>query len=356
MGGGQAVVWLWPAQAADPTNSIDGPRGIILRILVTGGAGYVGSHAARLLDRAGHEVWIYDNLCLGHRAACPAGRLIEGQLSDGPRLVEVLTSRRIEAVMHFAAFSLVGESVSNPAKYYQNNVVATLSLLEAMRAADVKRMVFSSTTATYGVPDRIPITEEEPQRPINPYGFCKLVIEHALADYAQAYGFAYAALRYFNAAGASPSGDLGEDHDPETHLIPIVLAVALGQRSAISVFGDDYPTPDGTCIRDYIHVDDLGAAHLKALDRLEAGHGLQLNLGTGRGYSVRQVIDACRRMTGKPIPETMGPRRPGDPPELVADSSRAQRMLDWQPVYTDIDSIVATAWRWHSAHPNGYGD
>ncbi len=200
----------------------------------------------------------------------------------------------------------------------------------------------------------MPITEDEKQQPINPYGFCKLVIEHALADYAHAYGFAYAALRYFNAAGASPDGDLGEDHDPETHLIPIVLAVALGQRPDITIFGDDYPTPDGTCIRDYIHVDDLGAAHVKALERLVPGQGLQLNLGTGRGYSVRQVIDACRRLSGRPIPEKLGPRRPGDPPELVADSSRAQRLLDWRPIYTDIESIVATAWRWHSTHPRGY--
>ena len=327
-----------------------------MRILVTGGAGYVGSHAARLLSAAGHEVWIYDNLSQGHRGACAAGRLIEGELLDQPLLVEVLRSRRIEAVMHFAAFALVGESVTDPAKYYQNNVVASLSLLEAMRAADVRRIVFSSTTATYGVPDRVPITEDEKQAPINPYGFCKLVIEHALADYAQAYGFGYAALRYFNAAGASPAGDLGEDHDPESHLIPIVLAVALGQRPEITVFGDDYPTPDGTCIRDYIHVDDLGAAHLSALDRLAPGVGLQLNLGTGQGYSVREVIDACRRVSGRPIPERIGTRRPGDPPELVADSSRGRKVLSWQPKYRDIDSIVATAWRWHSSHPHGYGD
>ncbi len=327
-----------------------------MRILVTGGAGYVGSHAARLLIAAGHDVWVYDNLSQGHRGACPPGRLIEGELLDRPLLIEVLRSRKIDAVMHFAAFALVGESVSDPAKYYQNNVVASLSLLEAMRACDVKQIVFSSTTATYGVPERVPITEEEKQAPINPYGFCKLVIEHALADYAHAYGFGYAALRYFNAAGAAPAGDLGEDHDPESHLIPIVLAVALGQRPEISVFGDDYPTPDRTCIRDYIHVDDLGAAHVLALDRLKSGQGLQLNLGTGRGYSVREVIDACRRVTGRPIPERMGERRPGDPPELVADSTRAQKVLCWQPKYNDIDSIVATAWRWHSGHPHGFGD
>ncbi len=325
-----------------------------MKVLVTGGAGYIGSHAARLLQRAGHEVWVYDNLCLGHRAAVSAGRLIEGQLMDRPRLVETLSDRGIEAVMHFAAFAAVGESVADPAKYYQNNVVASLNLLEAMRAAGVKLIVFSSTTATYGVPERLPITEEEPQRPINPYGFAKLVVEHALADYARAYGLGYAALRYFNAAGASPEGDLGEDHDPETHLIPLVLQVALGQRPHITVFGDDYPTPDGTCIRDYIHVDDLGAAHVLALEKLEAGQGLQLNLGTGRGHSVREVIEACRRVTGHPIPAQIGPRRPGDPPELVADARKAQRVLDWQPQYPEIEAIVRTAWKWHASHPRGY--
>ncbi len=325
-----------------------------MKVLVTGGAGYIGSHAARLLQRAGHEVWIYDNLCLGHRAAVSTGRLIEGELMDRPRLVETLSALGIEAVMHFAAFAAVGESVADPAKYYQNNVVASLNLLEAMRAAGVKRIVFSSTTATYGVPEHLPITEEEPQRPINPYGFAKLVVEHALADYSRAYGLGYAALRYFNAAGASPEGDLGEDHDPETHLIPLVLQVALGQRPHITVFGDDYPTPDGTCIRDYIHVDDLGAAHVLALEKLQAGQGLQLNLGTGRGHSVREVIEACRRVTGHPIPAQIGPRRPGDPPELVADARKAQRVLDWQPQYPDIEAIVRTAWKWHSSHPRGY--
>jgi UDP-glucose 4-epimerase len=224
-----------------------------------------------------------------------------------------------------------------------------------MRAAGVWRIVFSSTTATYGAPQRIPITEDEPQLPINPYGFTKLVVERALADYAQAYGLGYAALRYFNAAGASPDGDLGEDHTPESHLIPITLQVALGQRPSLTVFGTDYPTPDGTCIRDYVHVDDLAAAHLAALERLEPGQGLKLNLGTGRGHSVRQVIDACRRVSGRPIPVVEGPRRAGDPPELVADSSRAQTQLGWQPRYLEIDQIVSTAWRWHSAHPRGYG-
>jgi UDP-glucose 4-epimerase len=293
-------------------------------------------------------------LCYGHRQAVPKGRLIEGELMDRPKLVEVLTTNKVEAVMHFAAFAFVGESVADPAKYYQNNVVASLNLLEAMREAGVGKMVFSSTTATYGVPTKVPITEDERQEPINPYGFCKLVIEEALADYAKAYGLGYAALRYFNAAGASPSGEIGEDHDPETHLIPIVLQVALGQREHITVFGKDYPTPDGTCIRDYVHVDDLATAHALALDRLAPGVGMELNLGTGRGNSVHEVIDACRRVTGHAIPEVFGERRPGDPPELVADSHKAQAQLDWRPRYTDIESIVQTAWRWHSTHPRGY--
>ncbi|HEX7447893.1 MAG TPA: UDP-glucose 4-epimerase GalE [Pirellulales bacterium] len=327
-----------------------------MNILVTGGAGYIGSHAVRLLDLAGHRAWVYDNLSAGHRSAAPAERLMVGDLTDRPRLIAALTEHKIDAVMHFAAFALVGESVADPAKYYQNNVGGSLSLLEAMRSASVGKIVFSSTTATYGAPQNTPISEDEPQRPINPYGFTKLVVEQALADYAHAYGLAYAALRYFNAAGASPHGDLGEDHTPESHLIPIVLQVALGQREKITVFGDDYPTPDGTCIRDYVHVDDLGAAHVQALDRLTPGRGLRLNLGTGRGHSVREVIEACRRVTGRPIPIEVGARRPGDPPELVADARRAQAELDWRPKYVELDAIVSTAWRWHSAHPRGYGD
>jgi UDP-glucose 4-epimerase len=331
------------------------PGEAIVRVLVTGGAGYIGSHAVRLLERAGHDVWVYDNLSLGHRAAVPQDRLIEGELMDRPRLIEALSAQGIQAVMHFAAFAAVGESVADPAKYYQNNVVASLNLLEAMRAAGVKQIVFSSSTATYGIPQRVPITEDEPQKPINPYGFAKLVIERALADYAGAYGLACVALRYFNAAGASPDGDLGEDHQPETHLIPIVLQVALGQREQVAIFGDDYPTADGTCIRDYIHVDDLGAAHVLALEHLKSGQSLQLNLGSGRGHSVREVIEVCRRMTGHAIPEVLGPRRPGDPAELVADSRHAQRTLKWQPRYSDLETIVSTAWRWHSSHPRGYG-
>lgn len=327
-----------------------------MNVLVSGGAGYVGSHTARLLALAGHDVWVYDNLCAGHRGAVPKGRLIEGELADRAKLMETLTAKKIDAVFHFAAFAQVGESVAHPDRYYQNNVVCTLHLLEAMRLSGVRKIIFSSTTATYGVPESIPITEEERQDPINPYGFTKLVMERALADYAHAYGFGYAALRYFNAAGAAEDGSIGEDHDPESHLIPIVLQVALGQREQVAIFGDDYPTSDGTCIRDYIHVDDLGDAHIKALSQLKAGEGIQVNLGTGRGTSVKEIIDACRRVTGHPIPIAIGPRRPGDPPELVADSSKARRTLNWQPKYTDIESIIRTAWHWHKAHPHGYGD
>jgi len=327
-----------------------------MNVLVVGGAGYVGSHTVRLLARAGHEVWVYDNLALGHRGAVPPGSLIEGELADTDRLTTVLKERRFDAVMHFAALALVGESVAHPASYYRNNVVGSLSLLDAMVAAGVRRIVFSSTTATYGAPRDMPITEDQLQQPINPYGFTKLVVEHALADYARAYGIGYAALRYFNAAGASPDGDIGEDHDPESHLIPIVLQVALGQREKVTVFGDDYSTPDGTCIRDYVHVDDLGRAHVAALDHLKDGEGIALNLGTGRGTSVLEVIEACRRVTGHPIPAEVGERRPGDPPELVADSSRAQKMLAWRPEFVEIDAIVETAWRWHKSHPRGFDD
>jgi UDP-glucose 4-epimerase len=325
-----------------------------MNVLVVGGAGYIGSHAVRLLVDAGHTVWVYDNLSRGHRQAVPDGLLVEGELTDRARLAETLAEKKIDAVMHFAAFALVNESVNDPALYYRNNVVAALELLEAMRQTDVRRIVFSSTTATYGEPDVVPIPETTPQQPINPYGFTKLVIERALADYASAYGFAYAALRYFNAAGARPDGSIGEDHDPETHLIPIVLQVALGQRDQITVFGDDYDTSDGTCVRDYIHIDDLGDAHLRALERLQEGKGLCLNLGTGRGTSVREIIQACREVTGHPIPETIGPRRAGDPSELVADARLAREILGWTPAYTDVKSIVETAWNWHRTHPRGY--
>ncbi|MCE2792641.1 MAG: UDP-glucose 4-epimerase GalE [Planctomycetota bacterium] len=325
-----------------------------MNVLVVGGAGYIGSHMVRLLERSGHRVAILDNLSTGFAAAVRAGKFYQGEMEDGELVDSILVEHSIEAVMHFAACALVGESVADPAKYYRNNVVATLALLESMRKRNVKKLVFSSTCATYGIPQTVPISEREPQAPVNPYGFTKLVVERALADYAAAYGFGYAALRYFNAAGASPEGDIGEDHDPESHLIPLVLQVALGQRPHITIFGDDWPTPDRTCVRDYIHVDDLGAAHLAALERLGPGTEIRLNLGTGRGYSVREVIDVCRAVTGREIPEVIGPRRPGDPPELVADAREAERVLGWKPKYQTLRPIVETAWNWHQHHPHGY--
>jgi UDP-glucose 4-epimerase len=327
-----------------------------MKVLLTGGAGYVGSHAAKMLAGGGHEIWVFDNLSEGHRAAVPEGRLIEGELMDRPLLESVLREHEIDAVMHFAAATYVGVSVTNPAEYYQNNIVGTLSLLEAMRAVGVNRIVFSSTCATYGVPEVVPITEAEKQVPISPYGFTKLAIEHALADYSHAYGLGYAALRYFNASGAAEDGTIGEDHEPETHLIPLVLQVALGQRENIKIFGDDYPTADGTCIRDYIHVDDLATAHMAALEQLETGSQLKMNLGRGQGASVKEVIDAARKVTGYAIPAEIVARREGDPPELVADASLAREVLGWQPQHTDIESVVASAWGWHQSHPRGYDD
>jgi UDP-glucose-4-epimerase GalE len=327
-----------------------------MRILVTGGAGYIGSHAVRLFLARGHDVWVYDNLGMGHRGAVPADRLIVGDLAEEARLDHALLEHRIEAVVHFAAFAFVGESVQQPAKYYRNNLGNTLTLLEALRRQQITRFVFSSTCATYGIPERVPITEDLPQNPINPYGFTKLAIEHALRDYAAAYGWGCAALRYFNAAGASPDGTIGEDHDPETHLIPLVLQAVLGQRPAITVFGTDYPTPDGTCIRDYVHVDDLAEAHLKALEALKPGQFLAYNLGTGQGYSVRQVIELAEKVTGKRVPVELGPRRAGDPPILVAGADKVQRELGWRPRYTQLQPILETAWQWHSRHPRGYDD
>ena len=327
-----------------------------MNILVTGGAGYVGSHAVKLLTAQGHQAWVFDNLVYGHRGAVAADRLIEGDLLDGDRLRSVMRENRIEAVMHFAAYALVGESVTNPAKYYQNNIVGTLSLLDSMRDCDVDRIVFSSTCATYGTPATVPIPEDHPQSPINPYGYTKLVIEQALEDYRHAYGISYAALRYFNASGAAMDGSIGEDHTPESHLIPLVLQAALGQRESISIFGTDYPTPDGTCIRDYIHVDDLATAHLKALEKLGDANAIKLNLGTGRGASVREVIDLCKQVTGKDFVVVETDRREGDPPELVANPASAAALLDWRAEITDMRAIIESAWAWHSAHPDGFAD
>jgi UDP-glucose 4-epimerase len=327
-----------------------------MNILVTGGAGYVGSHAVKLLAARGHAVVVIDNLTAGHRAAVPVGELVACDLLDRDRLTSLLTERRIDAVMHFAALAYVGESVHQPAKYYQNNVVGTLSLLEAMRDGGVLKVVFSSTCATYGVPTELPIPEDHSQQPINPYGCTKLAIEWALGDYSHAYGLGYAALRYFNAAGAAMDGSLGEDHTPETHLIPIALDVALGKRKEVEVFGNDYPTPDGTCIRDYIHVDDLANAHLAAIEILEPGSQLKLNLGTGQGASVQQVLQMCREVTGHAIRAKRSPRRAGDPPELVASPASADDQLGWSPQHSDLRTIVESAWRWIQKHPDGYAD
>ncbi len=327
-----------------------------MRILVTGGAGYIGSHAVRLFLARGHDVWVYDSLVFGHRGAVPAERLIVADLNETARLDQVLLEKRIEAVVHFAAFAFVGESVTNPAKYYQNNLVNTLNLMEAMRRLQIGRFIFSSTCATYGVPEKVPITEDTPQSPINPYGTSKLAVERALSDYAKAYQWGYAALRYFNASGASPDGSIGEDHQPETHLIPLVIQAAVGQRPHIEVFGEDYPTEDGTCIRDYIHVDDLAEAHLLALEQLQPGSELRYNVGTGTGYSVKEVIKTVEEVVGKPVPVKGGPRRAGDPPALVAAAGKIQSELGWRPKYTELRGIVETAWNWHRTHPKGYKD
>ena len=325
-----------------------------MRILITGGAGYIGSHAVKLFLARGHDVWIFDNLSMGHRQAVPADRLIVGDLNEVARLDHVMVERRIEAIVHFAASTFVGESVHSPAKYYQNNLVNTLNLMECARKNGIERFVFSSTAATFGVPEKMPITEETPQLPINPYGASKLAVERALSDYAAAYRWGYAALRYFNASGATADAAIGEDHDPETHLIPLAIFAGTGKRPHIEVFGTDYPTPDGTCVRDYIHVDDLAEAHLLALEKLGPGAQLRYNLGIGRGYSVREVIRTVEEVIGKKVPVKEGPRRPGDPPVLVASSDKIQRELGWRPRYADLRSIVESAWNWHRTHPRGY--
>jgi UDP-glucose 4-epimerase len=325
-----------------------------MRILITGGAGYIGSHTARLFRSHGHEVWVYDNLSTGHRAAVPADRLIVGDLTETDRLDHVLLAERIEAVVHFAASALVGESVRQPARYYRNNVMNSLGLMDRMRRHGVDRFVFSSSCATYGIPTVVPITEDEKQAPINPYGNTKLAIERALLDYALAYGWGVSILRYFNAAGAAADGALGEDHDPESHLIPLAIQATLGLRPPIEVFGNDYPTPDGTCIRDYVHVEDLADAHLRAVERIDPGKVLCCNLGTGKGYSVREVIRTVEEVSQRKVPAREAPRRPGDPPVLLAQADRAGVELGWRPAYTDLVPVVETAWRWHCAHPRGY--
>jgi UDP-arabinose 4-epimerase len=318
-------------------------------ILVTGGAGYIGSHAAKALARAGYEPVAYDNLSRGHREAVRWGPLVTGELADRGHLVATMRRHEIAAVMHFAAFAYVGESVSEPELYFRNNVANSLALLEAMGEAGVRHIVFSSTCATYGLPERMPIAEDAPQRPVNPYGASKLMIEEMLRWVGVARGMTYAALRYFNAAGADPQGEIGEEHDPETHLIPLVLMAAQGRRAAIDIFGTDYPTPDGTAIRDYIHVSDLADAHVLALAHLlKGGASLALNLGTGEGHSVRAVIASAERITGRAIPRRETGRRAGDPPMLVADARQARAALGWSPRLSSLDDIIASAWAWHT--------
>ncbi|WP_055075295.1 UDP-glucose 4-epimerase GalE [Pseudanabaena sp. 'Roaring Creek'] len=319
-------------------------------ILVTGGAGYIGSHAVKALQLSGYQVLILDSLVYGHQdiAATLGAELIIGDTNDRPLLDRLFSDRQISAVMHFAAYAYVGESVSQPDKYYRNNVVGTLSLLEAMVAANVKNFVFSSTCASYGVPQQIPITEDHPQAPINPYGATKLMVERILQDFDVAYGLKSVIFRYFNAAGADPMGEIGEDHDPETHLIPLVLQTAMGKRDAITVYGSDYPTADGTCIRDYIHVTDLADAHVLGLQYLLDGNRSEIfNLGNGNGFSVKEVIDAAKQITDKPIAVVMGDRRAGDPPALVGSSEKARKILNWQPKYADLNLILRHAWQWH---------
>lgn len=329
-----------------------------MRVLVVGGAGYIGSHAVKMLAEIGHTPVVVDNLSRGHRRAIPQGvpfyHLSVGEVEP---IKDILKKHSVECVMHFAALAYVGESVEKPLMYYDNNVAATVRLLQAMAAAGVEQLVFSSTCATYGEPATIPITEEVPQRPINPYGRSKLMVEQILADYAASHPqFSYAALRYFNVAGAARDGTLGEDHRPETHLIPSVFLTLLGQRDRFVIFGTDYPTPDGTCIRDYIHVEDLCAAHILVMERLRPGETRIYNLGIGRGYSVKEVVDAMQRVTGKKVPVEYGPRRPGDPAVLYADATKIRSDLGWQPQITTIDEIVETAWRWHVKHPSGYAE
>lgn len=320
-------------------------------VLVTGGAGYIGSHAVLALQKAGYEVVVFDNLVYGHRDIVEnvlKVELIEGDTNDRELLDRVFASRSFSAVMHFAAYAYVGESVTQPDKYYRNNVTGTLTLLEAMVAAGIRSFVFSSTCATYGVPKTVPIPEDHPQDPINPYGMTKLMVERMLADFDRAYDFRSVSFRYFNAAGADPQGRLGEDHQPETHLIPLVLMAALGKRESISIFGTDYPTPDGTCIRDYIHVTDLAEAHVLGLDYLlKGGNSQQFNLGNGNGFSVREVIEMARRVTGRSITAIECDRRPGDPPALVGSAEKARSVLGWNPQYADLEKILSHAWQWH---------
>jgi UDP-glucose 4-epimerase len=325
-----------------------------MAILVTGGAGYIGSVTARDLIEKGEQVVVIDNLVYGHREAVhPDAPFYRGDIGDKDLVRQILAEHPVEACMHFSAFAYVGESVEQPQKYYENNVVQTLSLLETLLENDIKKFIFSSTCAIYGEPQYLPLDEKHPQWPASPYGWTKFMVERALESFGASHDLRFVSLRYFNACGAS--GDCGEDHDPETHLIPLVLAAALGKIPHISVFGDDYPTPDGTAVRDYIHVSDLAQAHLLALDHLRSGERSEfINLGNGSGYSVKEVIETARRVTGREIEAVTAPRRAGDPSQLVANSARARDVLGWDPQYPGLDTIIESAWAWRREHPNGY--
>lgn len=327
-----------------------------MNVLVVGGAGYIGSHCVRQLLAAGHKPVVLDNLVYGHRGAVPEDvPFYPTNLGNEKEVGKILRKEKIELVMHFAAYAYVGESVTDPLKYYFNNVAATLHLLRCMIGSGVKKFVFSSTCATYGVPEKMPLVETMPQTPINPYGQTKLDVENILKSLAHANGLSFAAFRYFNAAGAAEDGAIGEHHDPETHLIPLAIDAAVGLRPPLQVFGNDYPTPDGTCLRDYVHVDDLSRAHIAVFDKLATpGTALFYNLGTGTPTSVLEVIRAVEKVTGKTVPHNFAPRRAGDPPALYADSTKAKTELNWTPQFTTIEPIVATAWKWHAANPKGY--
>jgi len=314
-----------------------------LAVLVVGGAGYIGSHTARVLQRKGHEVIIYDNLSTGHKKLAEGFELVVGDMADSAKLAGIL--KRCDAVMHFAASAYVGDSVNNPKAYFQNNVVNALTLLNTVMESRVRKFIFSSTCAVYGNPVKVPITEANPRQPVNPYGATKLAFENALEAYNRAYGLRFVSFRYFNAAGADEAGSIGESHDPETHLIPLIFQAVQGKRAALEIFGDDYATPDGTCIRDYIHVNDLAEAHVLGLEYLAKADSAALNLGTGKGYSVQEVVATVERVTGHKVPTHIAPRRAGDPAELVADPSRAEKMLNWK-AKRSLEEIIATAWKW----------
>lgn len=329
-----------------------------MNALVIGGAGYIGSHCVRQLTAAGHRAVVLDNLSLGHRASLSNDiSFYAGDLGDAVLLGQIFRREKIEVVMHFAALASVGESVAEPLNYYDNNLAKPIKLLEAMTQHGIRKFIFSSTCATYGIPETLPITEATPQRPINPYGQTKLNMEKLLEAVSYAHGLSFAAFRYFNAAGAAPDGSIGEDHDPEFSLIPLAIQTALGVRKELTIYGTDYPTPDGTCLRDYVHVDDLCVAHIAAFDKLDTeGQALYYNLGTGQPHSVRQVIASVESISNRKVLTVLGPRRPGDPPALYAGPSKAERELHWRARYQELDSIVKTAWNWHRRHPNGFND